>query len=796
MDPMQLNQQSAADLEWPTLLERLAQRCHSELAAARARSLDLLSDGAAIEEQLDTVREAVGLRRDGQIPPFGELFDLEPALKRLEKDGVLEAAGLIRIANTLRGLAGLARFLRGRHAIAPRLAEIAGRIDDLEMVWGAIADCFDSDGLLSDNASAELGPLRRRASSLRERISHDIKRLMDKPEIAKHLQDRFYTQRESRFVLPVRTDAGPAVEGIVLGSSSSGATMFVEPKQIVALNNQLKVAQLEVEREELRILLSLSELVADEVPTIRENIATGIELDLLDAKARLAVDMNAERPSLSQDGELRLVAARHPLLVLSLDEVVASDLELERGAGLVISGPNAGGKTVSLKCVGLCALMVRAGMLIPAESESRIPIYEHVLADIGDAQSISMNLSTFTAHLAQLLRFLHVANDRTLLLVDEIITGTDPGQGEALARALLEAFVQRCAQLIVTTHYERLKALPLADERFVNANVGFDLSSMRPTYRLHIGAPGTSFALAVARRLGLAESIAIRAETLLNPQENELSRLLVQLADERTRLEQAKDKAQLAQLAAERKQRDLDQRLEQIEEKEQRKIAAAYQEALSDLKGVRVELGRLKSEIRSQKSLEKQQQKQLDAEISVAAQRLAQHEPPAPAPQKGEPVAANEIAVGERYLAPSLGGVAEVVELLRRGKVMVKRGQIRSIISTSELQKPQSASRASPQPTSKTKKQFTQSASKKGRCVDNTLDLRGFRVDDALRETDAFADKALLAGQDILYILHGFGSGALRSALRDHLKHAPYVASFQGAEQDEGGEAVTVVELR
>ncbi|MCK5800029.1 MAG: hypothetical protein KAI47_22720, partial [Deltaproteobacteria bacterium] len=339
MDSRDIEKETRDRLAWTDLLEHLALRCHSPRAQALARAMPRIDDIDTLEATLDQVVEARDLHARSERPPFGEVHDLRPALAHLTKDGALDAETLLITAETLRSLDRLARFLQAQETHAPRLAALASRIQDLESVWGAIDDAFNPSGNLADHASHELHDRRRQVSRLKGQLGHEMKRLMDTPQIARHLQDRFITTRDDRLVLPVRADAIGAVDGIVLGSSSSGATLFVAPRELVGLNNQLKVAEFAVQQEELRILRDLSQLVAEERDTIATNSEVGVQLDLLDGRARLAIDLDAERPRLSREGHLHLRAARHPLLALSRIDVVPNDITLDAGRGLIISGP-------------------------------------------------------------------------------------------------------------------------------------------------------------------------------------------------------------------------------------------------------------------------------------------------------------------------------------------------------------------------------------------------------------------------------------------------------------------------
>ncbi len=820
--PFTVSEKMSEALGWGELLERLAELCHTERGQERARTLPLLEGVEAVEAELDLVGEARALHDQGDPPPFGAIWDLRQPLLRLQKEGTLEGPTLIQMAQTLKAGSQLSRFLRdrgegerpegtrgpGARGLIPEqgtrgpgaggLARLAAGIAPLDGVSGPILDSFDEGGVLADHASDELGALRRALAELHERLVRRMRGLMEVPQIAKHLQDTFYTQREDRYVLPVRADAGPAVEGIVHGSSASGATIFIEPQEVVGLNNELKVAEIAVAREEARILTELSEMVGEEWEAIEKNLALLERLDVIDARARLATRLEAQRPRISRDGRLRLHGIRHPLMVLAGTRVIPNELELSAARALIISGPNAGGKTVCLKTLGLCALMARAGMHLPAGADSELPVYEVVCAEMGDDQSIEKNLSTFTAHLSHLQQFLAVARPGALILLDEIAVGTDPGEGAALAQAALEALVAAGAQVVVTTHYERLKSLAVADPRFANASVGFDLERLHPTYRLHLGVPGSSGALAVARRLGLPAAIVDRAAGLLDSAAQDLAALLTQLAGERTRLEAQREA--LAATTAEAEALVVKQRqtLEKAREKERLAVQGAFSQAVEELKRARQELERAQSLLRRPPS--KERLEQADRQIGAAAAKIREHEPKSEA--EGSPARPEDLRPGVRVVAPSLGGVGEVLEAPQRGKVAVRVGGIRAQVAVGELllapagAAPSGPPRRREAPPERAPAQAPSERRTPIRTDAITLNVRGLRVDEALAETDKFIDHMLLGGEGVFFIIHGHGTGALRSALRSHLGSSELIDRIHPAETRDGGEGVTVVWLR
>ncbi|MCA9672646.1 MAG: endonuclease MutS2 [Myxococcales bacterium] len=806
---------TAHDLGWNAIQRALAERCAGERARARAEALLPQMEVDEARETIAQVQEARRLREAGSPLPLGEMDELEPALARLDKDGALDGETLLRVALTVANIDRLRRFARNQQELAPRLAAIAADIEDLAHVHEPISHAFDEAGELRDSASADLGRLRRRVRGLHDDITARMKRMLDDPRIEKHLSDRFYTQREERYVLPVRAGSSDKVEGIVLGSSASGQTLFIEPRSIVTLGNQLKMAHMEVAREVLRILAELSGYVADDVEPIRAALEAATRLDLVEARARLADGLDASAPVVDDGDRVQLRAMRHPLMVLAGADVVPSDLLLRRGTVLVISGPNAGGKTVALKTLGLCALMVRAGLHLPVAPGSRLPIYDRVLTDVGDEQSIEKNLSTFTAHMENVIGFLRAATARSLVLLDEIATGTDPGEGEVLAQAILEGFAERGCQVVVTTHYERLKALASVDERFENGSVGFDLAALQPTYRLHLGLPGSSCALDIARRVGLPAVQAERAQVLMGGAESDMAQLLTDLAGQRAELERMQAQARHAEQTASQAKLALDRERRALRERAEREVETLHREAMVELKSARADIARARDALK-RRGAERRLVRAADRTVDVAAAAMREH---APAPKadsaesqllEGEPLELDAIEVGQTVVVSSLASLAEVTAIDRRGRgrVTVQAGPLRTTVSVGDLRRVsgKAARRArrlgaSVDATSGGAGAGTGTGASTStgalpvKSPDITLDARGMRVDEALRAADKFVDQALLAGRDVLYVVHGYGSGALRAALRSHLASSSAVRNLRGGEANEGGDGVTVVWL-
>ena len=804
------------DLGWSQLVHFLCRRTHTARGEAVAESLAFFDDPEEAEERIAEIAEARLLANLEAPLPFGGIRDITVALARADKGGVLDNGELIAVADTARGLGRLKKHLTHHAGDAPRLAAMAASLVDLRLLYERIADSFDTNGELADHASEALGRLRRKLSQLKGQLENRMRSLVDDSRYSRHLQDRFYTMREDRYVIPVRIAARSQVRGIVHGTSQSGQTVFVEPDEIVERNNQVKLAEYEVADEEQRILAELSSYVAAEVDALGAAVGAAAALDLVAAGATLADDLDASAPIIDPDGRLELTQARHPLMVLNDRACVPNDIALEPRSVLVISGPNAGGKTVALKTAGMAALMVRAGLHVAAQAGSAMPWFISVHSDIGDSQSIENDLSTFSAHLVKLRQYLAEAGAGTLLLIDEIAVGTEPEQGAALAQAVLETLAEHGAPAIVTTHYERLKALGARGGRFANASVGFDLDTMEPTFRLHLGVPGSSGALAVARRMGLPDEVVDSAQSLMGERRASIEELLAEVSDERRKL--VEERARLAETLdeAERAKKQAEVARDSAREHERRLKKGAHSDALVALRRARDELDEVRSAVR--RRAKEGKLGEVKAKITQLASAIAAHEPKQPRPE-GTQASAENAPPGTRVHVVSLGQKGEVISAPERGKVTVQVGTMRMAVAFDDLLLERASrggkSKAQSRP-GKQKRRGQISSSGSGgsasapssnasaanggnrdaiRSPDVTIDVRGERADEAVDSVDRFIDKCLLAMRDAVFIIHGHGTGALRSAIRGHLEGHHAITNWRPGERSEGGDGVTVAWL-
>ncbi|HEX2691888.1 MAG TPA: Smr/MutS family protein, partial [Kofleriaceae bacterium] len=808
------------DLGWPTYVDHWAKRCATARGAVAVRGFVMFGSEPgepghgidAARERAKEITEARGLvARDARLL-LGGIADIASAIARVRKAAALDAAELVAVASTGAALGRLRLQLREHEAVAPRLAARGQAIADLGHVYLPILEAFDPDGRLVDHASDALGPLRRAYAAIRAQLEKRMGALLTDERFSPYLQDAYYTQREDRYVLPVRTDGKGFVRGIVHGTSQSGQTLFIEPEEIVDLNNRAKLAEAEVLDEERRILVKFSGWVAEEADAFGTALAVAETLDVIASAALVADDTVAAEPIIDEAPRIGLLHARHPLMLLGERRCVANDVAVAAGQTLLVSGPNAGGKTVALKTVGLAALMVRCGHHVAAESGSAMGWFPDVRTDIGDAQSLEHDLSTFSGHMVNLRDLLATAGHGSLVLIDEIAVGTDPEQGAALAQAVLEALAARGVTSIVTTHYERLKALGATDPRFANASVGFDLARLEPTFKLHLGAPGSSGALAVARRMGIAGDVVDRARDLMGPHVVKVEELVASVTDQRRRIEEERV-ALLAELEAAEADRaamrvSRDKSLARYENQ----TRAAHAEALAALKAARREIDEVRREVKARAAVATADDVKAAARrLAVPGATVAKLEPPRQMPP-GTPARPEQLVTGAPVIVPRLGRV-EVVALLPDDRVEVRAGSMRAMVPIGDVlldthrharraeraAKPDAEAPEAPSP-SQVAVPLVNGVPAGGRAnartFDTTLDVRGNRVDDAVAQVDRFVDESLLAGRDAIFVVHGHGTGALRSAIRSHLGTHQAIEKFRPGEQSEGGDGVTVAFLR
>lgn len=790
-------------LEYPKILERLAGYCSFSASADKARAFAPTTDIELARQRQGETREAITLLSTHSDLTIGGARDIREVVDLANHGGVLTPADLLDIKSTLIAARTLNRLFERVGGTYTYLYNIAiqmplplGLIDGITRAISERAEILDS-------ASDKLASIRRELRIVHDRLLSKMQRMVGDPRNAPYLQEALVTQRDGRYVLPLRSEFKGRIKSIVHDQSSSGATLFVEPLAVVELNNQYRELQLAERDEERRILADLSQQVGRQSAELLGTVDTIAELDLAFARAKYADDLDAvepalhplaEKPDSSGSGHpgtvIRLYQARHPLLDPA--SVVPIDFELDpQTYALVITGPNTGGKTVTLKTVGLLALMAQSGMHVPAHSGSEISVFQAIYADIGDEQSIEQSLSTFSGHITNIIHILESADRRSLVILDELGAGTDPQEGAALARALLSHLLSRGITTLVTTHHPELKAYAHATPGVVNASVEFDLETLRPTYRLTIGLPGRSNALAIAKRLGMPEPIVDEARAELNPTDLRAEDLLDEIHRQRDLARQARGAAEASRHQAEAIQAELAERLEQIEderrdllEKARLQAEAELQETQEELRSVRRALARARQPAEAIQPLEEQVRAVEDKIETPVERRLA---------PLNDPLLRRAIRLGDKVHLRTLNAQG-VVTALGEEEAEVQVGVLRVRTRLGDL----SLSRSTPEPADRP----TRSEPTPARSIEFPaspgleLDLRGQRADDAQSALERYLDAAYLAGLPWVRIIHGKGTGKLRDIVRQALQGHPQVRSFQPGGENEGGEGVTVVNLR
>ncbi|NOK21036.1 endonuclease MutS2 [Corallococcus carmarthensis] len=798
---VQISQRTLEDLGFSEVLRALTQRCRTEPGRERVLARPFLDTEAEVAEALALVDEARFLSQQQFSLPLGGVTDLRTAVGHAEKGGVLEPRQLIDAAQLLFAFARTREALDERKERVPRLLEISKRLPFLEAMARRLDQCFEPDGTLSDRASPELREARDRARGLHRRIKTRLDEMLHDESFIPKLRENYYTLRNGRYVVPVVSNYRSEVDGIVHNASQTGQTLFMEPQAMVGLGNDLAIAQSEVAEEELKVLQELSKLVGRESSRILEGLEAVAELDEVEAIAILSADLDATTPTFEAVKELQLRGLRHPRLVLKGTEVVSNEVTLtETARALVVSGPNAGGKTVTLTGVGLCALMLRAGLPIPVGEGSRMPLYRSVHSTVGDTQDLSQGLSSFSGHVTLLRDILSAVGTDSLVLIDEIAADTDPREGAAIAIAVLEELLGKGAFVLVTTHLEELKALAHMDPRFLNARVGFDSKRMSPTYRLQMGASGQSSAIDMAARVGLPASVCERARELSLNAGGPLTKALAAAEDERRKLNEELEKARIAAKEAEALRAELEK--QQVAFERERKgrmmqfnedVHAASEHAAQEVRDLLVKLRSEQNEKALSEARMQLQQRADEAQKRAAAAKaeLFQVEAPGPA----------NLKVGAWVHHSGLGRDVEILELTEGQAVVSAGGALKMRVPTTELsgsrgRKPQQTKFPEQRKGEAALKRAASAAPSSVEATNFRCDVRGMRADDALAELETFLDQGLRRGEEAALIIHGHGTGALKQAIRDHLAASPYIRMFRPGESHEGGDGVTVVALR
>ncbi|SDZ53635.1 DNA mismatch repair protein MutS2 [Evansella caseinilytica] len=779
-------------LEYDKMKAQLVHHAGSSLGKQRVEALvPSFHFQEIITAQQGTFEGAKVLRLKGQAP-LGGLRDIRTAVKRARIGGMLNETELLDVSSTIYASRRFKAFVENmleEEIELTILPELANRITPLTDVEREIKQAIDENGAVLDSASPALRTIRQQIRSHEAGVRSKLESITRSASGRKMLSDAIITIRNDRYVIPVKQEYRGHFGGLVHDQSASGATLFIEPNAVVQINNQLREARMKEKQEINRILQELSRIVGEVSEELLIIVEAMTEADFLFAKAHYAIELGATQPLLNEDGYIQMTKARHPLI--PQEEIVPIDIEIGNDySSLVITGPNTGGKTVTLKTVGLLTLMVQSGLHIPCEEGSTAAVFQHIFADIGDEQSIEQSLSTFSSHMTNIVDILEKVDHRSLVLFDELGAGTDPTEGAALAISILDYVYQVGAKVIATTHYSELKGYAYNRDGVMNASVEFDVETLRPTYRLLIGVPGRSNAFAISKRLGLSEPIIAEAKSHITADTNKFEQMIASLEDSRKQAEKEMEEAEKIRLDAERLHRDLQQELSTLEREKEKILQEAESKAAESLKKAKEEAEAIIAELRE---IQKNNPQIKDHELIEAKKRLEQAEPKLVsrgevATGKRRTTAGRQLIPGDEVKVLSFDQKGHIVEQVNEKEYFVQLGMMKMKVKTDDLlyiDRPKQVEK-NPLATVRGKEAH----------VKTELDLRGERYEDAMLEVEKYLDDAVLAGYHQVSIIHGKGTGALRKGVQELLKNHRSVKGTRMGSAGEGGSGVTVVSLK
>mgnify|MGYP000721713846 FL=1 len=791
----ELFEKSIRTLELPAVLELLARHAVSDEAKARCLRLRPATDAAAVEhllDETDAAKTRLGLHGS---PSFAGVKDVSQALDRADHGGVLNTRELLDIAGVLTASRRVSDYDAQRQGEETVLDRLFTSLHTNKYLEEQIRSAILDEETIADTASSELADIRRKMRLAASKGRQILQRIISSPSYAKVLQEALITQRDGRFVVPVKAECKGSMPGLVHDISSSGATLFVEPMGVVQANNELKELEAREQKEIDRILRQLSAACAAQMENILWDYDILVHLDVIFARAQLSYQLNASRPEVRRRGGVTLRRARHPLL----DQARAVPITVELGQQfdtLVITGPNTGGKTVTLKTIGLLCLMAQCGLHIPADSGSAVRVFHRVLADVGDEQSIEQSLSTFSAHMSNIVQILREVDDQSLLLFDELGAGTDPIEGAALAIAIIESARSQGALIAATTHYAELKTFAMTTAGVENASCEFDVQTLRPTYRLLIGIPGKSNAFAISRRLGLDESVIQAAQQQMDSDSVRFEDVLTQLEEKRQRLEKAQAEADRLWRQREEDARKARTFREQMEKAKDNARTKGEAEAKRIVRQAQAQADEIFAQL---DQLRRQQQKQINFQELNDAKAAVRHslnqaqealhlrsEPQEPAYAPSRP-----IEVGDLVELPGVKMAASVLAVNNDGTLLLQAGKMKMTVKAQQVRLPEGQPKKKPAaPVGGSPKLNLQSR------ASSELDIRGYETLEAESVVENYIDSAVMAKLGTVTIIHGKGTGALRKAVHEMLKRNKAVKSFRLGRYGEGEAGVTVVELK
>jgi DNA mismatch repair protein MutS2 len=781
-------------VELDKIRKLLAGQTACEDAARLALSLEPSSSPDTVRRLLQETDDAFVMMAKFGAPPFGGLKNISNALRRAQAGGTLNLAELLQVGSVLHTLRGIVEWRKRGEGVKTTLDPRFEVLSPNQYLENRIASVAVSEEEVADGASPQLSAIRRRIRAASARARDQLDRMIRSPAYQKFLQDPIVTMRSGRFVVPVKAECRGDVPGLVHDTSASGATVFVEPMGVVEANNEVRVLLSQEKAEIERILAELSQEVGGFADGILESVDAAVGLNVIFAKGELAYRMKAVMPAVNDRGKLVLRGARHPLI--DPQKVVPMDIELGNSFDtLVITGPNTGGKTVTLKTIGLLTLMAMCGLMIPAGDGSEISVFDKVLADIGDEQSIEQSLSTFSAHMTNIIRMIGEADGRSLVLLDELGAGTDPVEGAALATAILEALREKGAKIAATTHYAELKVYALQTDGVENGCCEFDVATLRPTYRLLIGVPGRSNAFAVSRRLGLPAAIVERAGELVSGENQRFEDVVQSLEDSRQKLEAERRAAQEKRAQAEEDSRAAEESRKKLEQAAGQEMEKARRQAAQIVARTRAQADALLNEL---EELKRRKNGALTAEqkakLKAGIRAMENASDPVSEKESGPYVLPRPLRAGDEVVIADLGTTATVLEAPGKDekKVLVQAGILKTRIPLLNLRLAEGGAKKH-----KPRRGGTRNVPSRAQApVATEVDVRGQDSEEAVMNVDSAIDAAVLSGIPQLTIIHGKGTGVLRKVIQQHLRRHPSVRSFRLGVFGEGESGVTIVEMK
>lgn len=777
-------------LEFGKIVEMLTEQAATTLGKERCRRIRVETARETIELNLLRTEEARKvITVYGEIP-LGGFHDVRESIKRASFGSILDTEELLDISSVLSVGSRIIKFMEEMKEELS-IKEITQRVTPFPKLEKKIKQCIAINGEVADDASAELASIRKSIRTQHERIQERLASFLNSGAYSKYIQESIITMREDRYVIPIKVEHKNSFPGVIHDQSASGATVYIEPMAVVELNNKIKELKLKEKEEIYKILKELTNLVAQNSQAILDNIEAIGEIDFIFAKGKLSRVMEGIRPSINDEGKIRISNGRHPLLG---EKAVPINVHLGRDFRiLVVTGPNTGGKTVTLKSIGLFTLMVQAGLHIPAEEGTEISLFKKVFCDIGDEQSIEQNLSTFSSHMTNIVEILKKVDAKTLVLLDELGAGTDPAEGAGLAMAILEYLYHTNCCAVATTHYSELKTFAYTHPGIENACMQFDVETLSPTYKLCMGIPGRSNAFEIAQRLGLQEEIIVRAKKYLTQEDLQVEKLIAGMESTQRLLDKEREELEEELRKLEQYHRTLEKQMEKLKSEEQAILLKAKDKAMEILQKTEKQAeealeewkNRLKEE--EERSLHKASL-EFKEKLRMVRKGIGEKVPKGEKKDsKGSPP--ESLRLGETVYVVSLGQKGQVIKI--EGKdVTVQIGIMKVNVKMDDL-------RMAENEVEKTQQQATRRMIvEKAKHIPVELDLRGMVVDEALQKVDKYLDDAYLANLPQVYIIHGKGTGALRQAITEMLKGHPHISSFRLGSYNEGGEGVTVVRFK